>query len=1096
MSWGWSAVVALLCAATTGWAAPLSITGTDSGLTLSDGQAIGQVTIGAWDTAWQHTSLSAATDRQGKLPGTRTSTLKLPGKAAGNAELFEALSEADGVWSYTVEARFTAATELNNFIVGLDLPLGRFLGTTVQSVRSESKVELSEATFGATISAPATIDLGGGQRLLFGPTSVSALEIFDSRKFQGTTAQLRIPLASGKLPAGTVVRKTILFAQTTPERAVALADEVAPQVSYNPDKPAFLINDDGTIARLGAGQQRAGTIELAVHGRDWSYLRQGEQPGIRSSDEVNGRWFGGLLPVPRTADGTIGFEELVIPTPVGLTLIYHLTRATVLPLNSHQLSWNLPLSQCIGKTIELVGEPAQTLTIPPKLGELHMARAKVSEIRLWPDQPDGLTIQVKPATAVLLQDNRQFGSDSLELRFEFGGNLDQPLPAGKVDLQLNLKPTTPHQVILSTAGVTTMSGQAAWTAYTLPWDDFPVDVSFLNDKPAGKHGFLTRQGDRFVFEDGTVARFWGTCFSAGANFPTREQADKIARRLAKAGVNIVRTHHADADWADPDFFAFGDERAPLGQFHPESIDRFDYLISRLRAEGIYIYLDQLVNRQFRTDEGVEAADQMERAGKPYSNFDPKLIELQKQFSRMLLNHVNPYTKLAYKDDPAVVLIEFANENDLMTQPVELEPYRTRLETQYLKWCADKGITPEPKPVRFDISKSSILQFLVEVQRDYYVEMTRFFRDELGVKVPLTGSNWSRNAGLLASLSVMDYTDSHAYHNHPAKDGTFANRSYAGRTGSMMSSLSFNHVPGKPFFVSEWDTPWPTEYRAELPVWIAAVSAFQGWDGLTVYTYRHNANVPVDSITGAFETFNDPARFGLFPAAALAYRRGDVAEAREHVTVAIPPERAVTSPSPSPWNIPALGRLPEEHRTTVSVAGETDGEAVPFDSQPASTGDTLVSDTGELKRHLADQGYGTIDTSRSQAAYGWLGEAGEIELGDVTLKVSTPYATVAVSSLTDAPIRSAEKLLVSAVGRAENTSFSYDLFRTKAVDRGRGPILIEPIEGTVSVALPQAAWKVIPIASDGSRGAALPARYADGKLTFALPGKTIYCVVEQ
>lgn len=1094
---GWVRTCAALLAATACSAAPLTIASGDGGFTVSDGATVGTVTVGAWDTSWQYTSLSAATNRQGRLPGSRTSTLKLPGKAAGNAEVFEALAEHDGVWYYTVEARVTAATELNNLIIGVDLPLARFGGTTVRSARSESTVALGEAPFGTTLGGPLLLDLGGGQTLLVGPTEPGAMEVFDSRKFQGTTVGLRVPLAAGKLPAGAVVRKTLAIAAVAAGEAQAVADRIVPQTSYDPSQPAFLVNDDGTIAWLGPQNKRRGVLELAVHGREWSYARQGEQPGIRSSTEVEGRWFGGLLPVPRTADATVGFEEIVVGTAGGgMSVIYHLTRDAALPLNSHQLSWNLPLSLCVGRTIELVGEPARTLTIPPKLGELHMARAKVSELRLWPDQPDGLTIQVKPATALLVQDNRQFGGDSLELRFEFGGNLDQPLPAGKVDLQLNVKPASPHQVILSTAGVTTMSEQADWAAYTLPWDDFPVDVSFLNDAPAGKHGFLTRQGDRFVFEDGTEARFWGTCFSAGANFPTHEQADKIAARLAKAGVNIVRTHHADADWADPDFFAFGDDRAPLGQFHPQSIDRFDYLVSRLRAAGIYIYLDQLVNRQFRADEGVDAADQLERGGKPYSNFDPKLIELQKQFSRLLLNHVNPYTGLAYKDDPAVVLLEFANENDLMTQPVELEPYRTRLEAQYLRWCAAKGIAPEPTPVRFDISKTSILQFLVSVQRDYYVEMTRFFRDELGVKVPLTGSNWSRNAGLLVALDVMDFTDSHAYHNHPAKDGSFANRSYAGRTGSMMSSLSFNHVPGKPFFVSEWDTPWPNEYRAELPLWIAAVSAFQGWDGLTTYTYRHNASVPVDSITGAFETFNDPARFGLFPAAALLYRRGDVSRAKEHRTVVIPPDRAVTAPSPSAWNVPALGRLPEQHRATVAVSDARDGDAVAFDSQPAGEGDILVSDTGELTRHLAEQGYGTIDTPRSQAAYGWLGEAGPITLADVTFDVRTPYATVAVSSLTDAPIKAAEKLLLTAVGRAENAGFSYDLFRNKAVDKGRGPILIEPLEGTVSVALPAGAWQVIPIAADGSRGAPLAAGYADGKLTFALPGKTIYGIVER
>ena len=40
--------------------------------------------------------------------------------------------------------------------------------------------------------------------------------------------------------------------------------------------------------------------------------------------------------------------------------------------------------------------------------------------------------------------------------------------------------------------------------YTLPWDDMPVDLSFIyaDEKPAGRHGFLKVDGDQFVFEDG------------------------------------------------------------------------------------------------------------------------------------------------------------------------------------------------------------------------------------------------------------------------------------------------------------------------------------------------------------------------------------------------------------------------------------------------------------------------------------------------------------------------------------------------------------------------------------------------------------------
>ena len=43
-----------------------------------------------------------------------------------------------------------------------------------------------------------------------------------------------------------------------------------------------------------------------------------------------------------------------------------------------------------------------------------------------------------------------------------------------------------------------------------------LDFSYLQDKPAGVHGYLKTSGERLVFEDGTEARFWGTNVVGGA----------------------------------------------------------------------------------------------------------------------------------------------------------------------------------------------------------------------------------------------------------------------------------------------------------------------------------------------------------------------------------------------------------------------------------------------------------------------------------------------------------------------------------------------------------------------------------------------------
>ena len=70
-------------------------------------------------------------------------------------------------------------------------------------------------------------------------------------------------------------------------------------------------------------------------------------------------------------------------------------------------------------------------------------------------------------------------------------------------------------------------------AYSLPWDDAPVDLRhlFAGEQPAGKHGFLTCRGVKMVFEDGTEARFWGTNFNSAANFPSHDYSEKVARRV-------------------------------------------------------------------------------------------------------------------------------------------------------------------------------------------------------------------------------------------------------------------------------------------------------------------------------------------------------------------------------------------------------------------------------------------------------------------------------------------------------------------------------------------------------------------------------------
>jgi hypothetical protein len=643
-----------------------------------------------------------------------------------------------------------------------------------------------------------------------------------------------------------------------------------------------------------------------------------------------------------------------------------------------------------------------------------------------------------------------------------------------------------------------------WVPFTLAWDDqVPIDISFVfeRERPAGKHGFLSVQGNRLVFEDGSEGRFWGTCFNSGANFPSRAYSEMVARRLAKFGVNMMRTHQMDAEWATPNIFQFNRARPKdnTRTFDPESIDRLDYLIYCLKQEGVYIYLDLLTYRQFRPGDEVEAVDQLPQAAKPYTYFDPRLIELQKEFNRDLWTHTNPYTRLAYKDDPAIALTELKNESEMFTAPPILEPYRSRLEAMYRAWAEQRGLRVEEGPVDFAHPSDPAAHFMVQVMADYHRDMIAYLRS-IGVKVPINGTNWTHRLGCVAANLGVDFLDAHVYWNFPYWEDQKGSQTVpmVSQPNNALSMLSMFRILDKPFFVSEWDHAWPDEWRAESPLAYAAVGALQGWSGFAIHTYRYSTWSPVDRLGGGastinsityrnhFDSFNDPAKFGLFYHAALLFRRGDVHPAEQSVAIRIPDDMP-SWPLKRRGEIPALAALPEKRRVGMLLPGQTAqaDQVVPPD-QPAVDLDAgeVLSDTGELYRSWTKR-IGWIDTPRTKAAYGFLGQAGRLELRGFALEVQTDFATIALSSLTDDPIEESGSLLLTAVGRCDNTGARYDEAHTRQFDPGHAPVLIEPIEAQLQIKTSRPNLKVWVISEHAEAVSSLPTEYVDGRLRFQI-----------
>jgi hypothetical protein len=96
----------------------------------------------------------------------------------------------------------------------------------------------------------------------------------------------------------------------------------------------------------------------------------------------------------------------------------------------------------------------------------------------------------------------------------------------------------------------------------------------------------------------------------------------------------------------------------------DHLDLLDYLIARARARGIYMLLSPI---QLYSSNWPDALQDTTAPGfgrhfpKSQMGTDPTAIAAQVNYLRQLLNHVNPYTGVALKDEPAILFVELLNE---------------------------------------------------------------------------------------------------------------------------------------------------------------------------------------------------------------------------------------------------------------------------------------------------------------------------------------------------------------------------------------------------------------------------------------------------
>ena len=387
---------------------------------------------------------------------------------------------------------------------------------------------------------------------------------------------------------------------------------------------------------------------------------------------------------------------------------------------------------------------------------------------------------------------------------------------------------------------------------------------------------------------------------------------------------------------------------------------------------------------------------------------------------------------------------------------------------------------DPRQVREDF-----FRFLADVEVDFGREIARFLKQELGCRALVADSQvlFGGPMGARREWLVSDFVDTHGYWHHPSwprrqwdpRDWSIVNESQIGCwDGGTLAEMAMQRPSGKPYTVSEYDLPAPTDYAAEMWPMLAAMASFQDWSALYHYTFAHRLEeFGADHITGYFNEFGHPAKAGLRPAAAVLYRLGLIAPARETVSLRLGDEALLdqaTQLNGQMWGAWRMlwdreaklnGSLALRHRVGLSIEPERKGCAL-----------AGMAPVALASPHEADTGEWTWDTAKgvflvgAPAARIWCGALGGAEwaAGDASLKVSAlaapaPHATVVLVALDGQPVRESKRLLLTALRRAENEGMGFNADRTSVSDQwGHGPARVLGL--SAQLRLPAGAgWKV-------------------------------------
>jgi len=652
----------------------------------------------------------------------------------------------------------------------------------------------------------------------------------------------------------------------------------------------------------------------------------------------------------------------------------------------------------------------------------------------------------------------------------------------------------------------------------------------LLDAPAGRHGWLVARGPKLVYEQrpDKPVRYYGVNFCFSALYLDKALADRAADRLAALGYNSVRIHHYESGLVAPGPNSL--------TFKPEALDKLDYFAAALKQRGLYLTTDLFVSRPIRAAETVEGGTDMNGYKSAVLVSDVARDNL-KAFTCALLTHVNPYTKLAWGQDPALNMLSLVNEGAALNFIGGLKgKLRDLYVARFNAWLAARYGTREKLAEAWggalkagqDLAAGTVplpggtggangrdlALFAARLQSDFADDMKRFLRDELKCRALITDMNArSDNWGTQLARTHLDYVDNHGYWDHPRfleREWQLPSKGWSGggsataRGVPLHGDKAATRLLDRPFGFSEFNYAAPNVYRAESGPLTGGYAALQDWDAVWRFSYSHDVR-NLQALRGGnfFDMATDLTQQAGDRFAVLLFLR-DAASARAKVALTATQAELTGVKGPG-LGLPGVQRLalvsqvgtlvdPQAPAAAgeLRVSGGVNEAALlarlreqgllAKDNPTNPDQDLYVSDTGQLRLD-SRQGLFCFDTPRCQGVFSAFGRGAKV--GALTTADGGAPIGVYLASLGETPIPTSPRLLLAHVPDTQGTGRRFgERALLTLFDWGGLPQLVRDVSTTITLALEQpAAYKVYALGLDGGRLASVETQVVGGALRF-------------